>query len=114
VRDRLGQYDWRRNNVRELRNLVEQLVIAGGEDQIIGLEALPAGFGQTTGRAAAPAEATPSGGGTLKDQKAAAERAIILAALERHSWRITETAHDLGLADHSSLLKIMRRHGLKR
>jgi transcriptional regulator with GAF, ATPase, and Fis domain len=32
VRDRLGQYDWRRNNVRELRNVVEQLVIAGGDD----------------------------------------------------------------------------------
>ena len=53
-------------------------------------------------------------GGTLKDQKAAAERQIVLAALERNDWHITNTAAHLGLADHSSLLKIMRRHGLKK
>jgi transcriptional regulator with GAF, ATPase, and Fis domain len=50
----------------------------------------------------------------LKDQKAAAERQIILSALERNDWHITNTAAQLGLADHSSLLKIMRRHGLKK
>jgi transcriptional regulator of acetoin/glycerol metabolism len=38
----------------------------------------------------------------------------VLAALETHEWHITRTADALGLADHSSLLKIMRRHGLKR
>ena len=53
-------------------------------------------------------------GGTFQDQKAEAERSIIIAALERNGWQITKTAADLGLADHSSLLKIMRRHGLKR
>ena len=52
--------------------------------------------------------------GTLKDQKSAAERSIILAALEQNDWHITQTAARLGLADHSSLLKIMRRHGLKK
>jgi transcriptional regulator with GAF, ATPase, and Fis domain len=56
----------------------------------------------------------PAGDGTLKEQKTAAERRIILTALERHDWHITNTAAALGLADHSSLLKIMRRHGLKR
>jgi len=46
--------------------------------------------------------------------KAQAERQIILAALEKHDWHITRTAEVLGLSDHSSLLKIMRRHGLTR
>jgi transcriptional regulator with GAF, ATPase, and Fis domain len=46
--------------------------------------------------------------------KAAAERQILLAALERNGWQITKTAAELGLADHASLLKVMKRHGLKR
>ena len=50
----------------------------------------------------------------MKDQKTAAERQIILSALERNDWHITNTAAQLGLADHSSLLKIMRRHDLKK
>ena len=51
--------------------------------------------------------------GTLKALKAQAERQIVVAALEAHAWHVTKTAEALGLADHSSLLKIMRRHGLK-
>ncbi|MEZ4385985.1 MAG: sigma-54 dependent transcriptional regulator [Candidatus Krumholzibacteriia bacterium] len=108
---RLAAYDWRRNNVRELRNVIERLVIAS-PTEVIMPEAVPADIGP----AAVPVDV---GGecpqaGDLKTQKAAAERAIVLAALERHGWHITETARALGLADHSSLLKIMRRHGLKR
>ena len=52
--------------------------------------------------------------GTLKALKAQAERQIVLGALEKHDWHVTRTAEALGLADHSSLLKIMRRHGLSR
>jgi transcriptional regulator of acetoin/glycerol metabolism len=52
--------------------------------------------------------------GTLKAMKAQAERQIVLAALDRNEWHITRTADALGLADHSSLLKIMRRHGLSK
>ncbi|MDD5720152.1 MAG: sigma-54 dependent transcriptional regulator [Candidatus Krumholzibacteria bacterium] len=124
VRERLAAHDWRRNNVRELRNVVERLVIAAAGD-VIGLDAVPADIGPGAGaNASAATAATPAaapvvagcgpGLGSLKDQKLAAERAIILAALERNQWAITSTAADLGLADHSSLLKIMRRHGLKR
>jgi len=51
--------------------------------------------------------------GTLKAMKAQAERQIVVAALEKHNWHVTKTAEALGLADHSSLLKIMRRHGLR-
>jgi transcriptional regulator with GAF, ATPase, and Fis domain len=38
----------------------------------------------------------------------------VVAALERNEWQVTRTAEDLGLADHASLLKIMRRLGIKR
>ena len=50
---------------------------------------------------------------TLKDRKAAAERVIIRSALERNNGQIGKTAEELGLADHSSLLKIMRRLGIR-
>jgi len=46
--------------------------------------------------------------------KVEAERQIVVAALERNDWHITRTADELGLADHASLLKIMRRLDLKK
>jgi two-component system nitrogen regulation response regulator NtrX len=108
---RLASYDWRRNNVRELRNVIERLVIAT-PGEVITPDAVPAEVGPAS--AATQASGWQPGAGDLKQQKAAAERAIVLAALERRQWQITSTAQDLGLADHSSLLKIMRRHGIKR
>ena len=60
---------------------------------------------------AADATAPP---GTLTALKAQAERQIVLDALDKHDWQITRTAEALGLSDHSSLLKIMRRHGLSK
>jgi transcriptional regulator of acetoin/glycerol metabolism len=51
---------------------------------------------------------------SFHDRKAEAERLIVLEALERNAWHITRTARELGLADHASLLKIMRRHGIER
>ncbi len=68
-------------------------------------------FAATSGTTARDATAPP---GTLKALKAQAERQIVLAALEKHDWHVTRTAEALGLADHSSLLKIMRRHGLSK
>ena len=38
----------------------------------------------------------------------------MITALERNEWHVTRTAEALGLADHASLLKIMRRHNIKR
>ena len=104
--DRLKEHDWRRNNVRELRNVVERLVIATDRDEI-GPEAVPA---EVSG---GPAGA-PAGTGALKDLKAEAERRIVLAALERNDWHVTRTAAELGLADHASLSRIMKRHGLRK
>ncbi len=113
--EKLQAHAWGRNNVRELRNVIERLVIAGTDD-IITPDLLPTGIGDPAAGAVTTggAPSSSNAGGTLKDQKTAAERQIILMALERHDWHITNTAAQLGLADHSSLLKIMRRHGLKK
>ena len=103
--DLLAAYDWKRNNVRELRNVIERMLIAADGD-VIGPEQVPAEIVEG-------ASLTNTGEArTFLERKAEAERQIVVAALERNEWHITRTAHDLGLADHASLLKIMRRHGI--
>ena len=104
----LADYDWRRNNVRELRNVVERMIIAA-DGEAVGAEHVPSEIAESAAPGKQP-RTTP--GRTFVELKAEAERQIIVAALERNEWHITRTAQDLGLADHSSLLKIMRRHGI--
>jgi len=104
----LARYDWARNNVRELRNVVERMVIDSDGD-VIGPEHVPPELVSTEPDASARPQPR-----TFVERKAEAERQIVVAALERNEWHITRTAEELGLADHASLLKIMRRHGLKR
>jgi two-component system nitrogen regulation response regulator NtrX len=104
--DALMGYDWARNNVRELRNAVERMVIAADGD-VIGPEHLPAEILEARSPGA-PTE------GSFQVLRAEAERQIVIAALERNGWHITRTAEELGLADHASLLKIMRRLGVER
>jgi DNA-binding NtrC family response regulator len=106
--DLLMAYDWSRNNVRELRNVVERMIIAADGD-VLRPEHVPADI-QEHGGGRRPA--TEDRG--FAALKAEAERQIVVAALERHDWHITRTAQELGLADHASLLKIMRRLDLKR
>jgi two-component system nitrogen regulation response regulator NtrX len=106
----LASYEWRKNNVRELRNCLERMMIASDAAIITASDAPPEIRGEERDDASDPA-APP---GTLKALKAQAERQIVLGALDKHDWQITRTAEALGLADHSSLLKIMRRHGLSK
>jgi DNA-binding NtrC family response regulator len=102
-------YDWSRNNVRELRNVIERMIIAADGD-VLRPEHVPQEIREQS-RADVRADASERGFAALK---AEAERQIVVAALERHDWHITRTAQDLGLADHASLLKIMRRLDLRR
>jgi DNA-binding NtrC family response regulator len=106
----LTGYDWARNNVRELRNAVERMIIATDGD-VIGPDQVPA---EVRGQSSGVVEASGSGAGTFQALKAEAERRILITALERHDWHLTRTAEALGLADHASLLKIMRRHDIRR
>jgi DNA-binding NtrC family response regulator len=105
--DCLMAYEWTQNNVRELRNIIERIVIATDGD-FIAVDRVPA---EVRGTIAPGTDPVPR---TFQQLKAEAERRIVVAALERHDWHITRTAKALGLADHASLLKIMRRHKLNR
>ena len=82
--DRLMEYDWARNNVRELRNVVERMII-GTDGDVIGPDQIPAEIRGESSRAS-------EGGGTFQALKAEAERRIVITALERHDWHVTRTA----------------------
>jgi two-component system nitrogen regulation response regulator NtrX len=106
----LRAHNWGRNNVRELRNVIERMIIATDGD-VIRAEHAPPDL-----RVGGP-EADPGTGRdrrTFQELREHAERQIILAALERNGMQVTKTAQELGLADHASLLKIMRRLGIER
>jgi len=106
--DALMRYDWARNNVRELRNAVERMIIAADGD-VLRPEHVPLDIVEES----RPATTSPSSK-TLQALRTEAERQIVVSALERNGWQVTRTAEELGLADHASLLKIMRRLNLRR
>ncbi len=112
--DCLMTCQWKRNNVRELRNIIERMIIATDAD-LIGVDQVPAeareGGGGGTATDAGSGDPLPK---TLKELKTEAERRIVVASLERNDWHINRTAKELGLSDHASLLKIIRRLNLKR
>ena len=111
----LAAYDWARNNVRELRNAVERMAIAADGETLEPVhvpreirEAASGGPGAGSGPGDADAPRD------FRELRAEAERRIVLGALARNDGHVTRAAEELGLADHASLLKIMRRLGLGR
>jgi len=106
----LMSYEWRRNNIRELRNVIERMIIGSDGDELTR-SAVPPEI--RDGRKAVP-RPTHDAPRTFEEQKQEAERQIVIQALERNEWHVTKTAKELGLSDHASLLKIMRRLGVQR
>jgi transcriptional regulator with GAF, ATPase, and Fis domain len=99
------QHDWP-GNVRELKNVVERLVILTGDADVIAeadvADALPR------------VKAVKSGytkGTPFKDLVNAAERDIIVAALEANEFHVSNTAKELQL-ERSHLYKKMRALGI--
>jgi DNA-binding NtrC family response regulator len=92
----LKRYAWP-GNIRELRNVVERLLLLAGaevDDEAVEL-ALPAAH---VNRAAAAAVGSViDSSGALAERVLSFERAEVLKELERHSRHITQTAKALGL-----------------
>src|SRR5689334_196338 len=99
------QHDWP-GNVRELKNVVERLAILTGDAEIIS----EADVGDALPRVKAVkpqfARGTP-----FKDLVAAAEREIIVAALDANDHHVSNTARELQL-ERSHLYKKMRALGI--
>lgn len=102
---------WEKNNVRELRNIVERSIIASRTD-LIDLDDLPGDIRMDVDRKRIGLSVGAAH--SFKNRRTEAERQIIVLALEENDWQISKTADALELADHASLLKIMRRLDIHR
>ncbi len=111
--EKLARYGWP-GNVRELRNVVERALILarGGEitgalvDELLG--AAPAAAPAAAGRHTAPSS---GGDRPLKETMDQIERQVVLEALERHGYQISQTARALGL-ERSHLYKKCQQLGI--
>ena len=104
----LCQHDWP-GNVRELENLVERLVILGGDEEI-DAAALPADFHRTAATAPVAPQVTPLGL-SFKDVVDQFETDLILQALEQTRWNKNRAAQLLGL-NRTTLLEKIKKKGL--
>jgi sigma-54 dependent transcriptional regulator, acetoin dehydrogenase operon transcriptional activator AcoR len=102
-------------NIRELRNVLRiAIAMAGGET--IELRHLPPALAaaRPAPASAEPATTAPApNAGAPPDANplAAAERAQLLIALERHRWKATATAAALGVS-RNTLYRKLRKHGI--
>jgi len=105
--ERIARHDFP-GNVRELRNLVERLVILAPNETIRATDvewALPR---------SAPAD--PSGvafDGSLRETMTGLERRVILQVLEEQRWKMTAAAERLGL-ERSNLYKKLKALGIEK
>ncbi len=102
----MTRYPWK-GNVRELKNIVERLIIMT-EGDIINAKDLPE---QVRGEAHIP---VPEAKGikTLKEFRDLAEKDFILAKLEENNWNISQTAREID-TPRSNLYKKLEHYGIK-
>ena len=97
-----------RGNVRELRNMIERLVIMVPSDAI-DIGDLPAEFF----RAATEIIASSMRLATLQEFKDEAEKAFIVAKLREHGWNVSKTAEAID-TPRSNLYKKIEQYNIKR
>jgi len=102
----MTNYPWK-GNVRELRNVVERLLIMT-EAEVIDKKDLP----EPVGGGAKPQLPDASGAKTLKDYRELAEKDFILAKLEKNNWNISQTAREID-TPRSNLYKKLAQYGIK-
>ncbi len=116
----LESYPWP-GNIRELKNLIERLVILqapGEENKEIQADDLKPHLNEGVPISTASFSAAPKGavalttGQSLKDAKADFEREYIVQALKDHDWNITKTAQTLGI-ERSYLHRRMNSFGIE-
>ena len=104
---KLKSLDWS-GNVRELRNIVERLVIMT-PSTVIGDDQIEPGSGKVKSELGSLLDT----GGTFQDFKDRAEAAFIKKLLDEHGWNISRTAQALDI-QRSHLYNKMKKFGLAR
>ena len=97
-----------RGNVRELKNMIERMVIMVPEE-VIDVTDLPAEFF----RAPADIIAGSMKLNTLQEFKDEAEKSFILAKLRKHGWNVSKTAEAID-TPRSNLYKKIEQYNIKR
>jgi DNA-binding NtrC family response regulator len=95
-------------NVRELKNLVERLVILTPADVISAAD-----VDRALGAEPLASDASPVLRRSLRETMAELERGVVLRVLEAQQWRMTAAAEQLGL-ERSHLYKKLRALGIER
>ncbi len=107
----LGRYEWP-GNIRELRNLMERLVVLK-QDGIIDLDDLPAKFRERSGTKVANAGIALSDDGiNLNSAVTEFEKALILQSLEKTKWVKNKAAKLLKL-NRTTLVEKIKRYQLE-
>ena len=106
----LRKYSWP-GNIRELRNIVERLVLISNENTVTAEDVhsvLPATHGSHGAVANIPGD---PGQGTLVQRTEAFEREVLLSEIRRHNFHMTNVARALGL-ERSHLYKKCQQLGI--
>jgi two-component system nitrogen regulation response regulator NtrX len=103
----LQKYEWP-GNIRELKNLVERLIIMT-PDEVIQGEAIPSPFNRTSRMKGGFESAFMLG--SLKEAKGEFEKAFIESKLREFKGNISQTAEAIGI-ERSNLHKKIKIHGL--
>ena len=97
-------------NLRELRNVVERIVLLSAEDTVSAAD-VPLALPKADAAAGAPIAAGQAANGTLAERVEAFEREVLLAELKRQNHHMTNVARALGL-ERSHLYKKCQQLGI--
>jgi len=97
-----------KGNVRELKNVIERVLILSSESEITEKELL-----QSVGGGRRDLTSIVATAQTLKEFREAAERLFLVEQLDRHEWNVTRTAQSIG-TPRSNLYKKMEQYGIQR
>jgi two-component system nitrogen regulation response regulator NtrX len=103
----LKGFPWK-GNVRELKNVIERVLILSAESEITEKELRDIIGG---GRRDLPSVVATAQ--TLKEFREAAERLFLVEQLDRHEWNVTRTAQSIS-TPRSNLYKKMEQYGIQR
>ena len=107
----LQRYSWP-GNIRELRNVVERLVLLASEESVAAADvklALPSSNYQAGGGEASGSDAMRNG--TLAERTEAFEKEVLLGEIRRNNFHMTNVARALGL-ERSHLYKKCQQLGI--
>ena len=104
---KLQTMEWK-GNIRELKNIVERLLILGEDASIEGSDVAASVGGQQNDLTAMLSSAT-----TLRQFRETAERLFLVEQLERNDWNVTRTAKAIE-TPRSNLYKKMEHYAIQR